>query len=126
MLRRGGELDGARVLSPAIIKLATTNQTGEMPNNRWTYARELHGWDEFPAYLGLSFMLRGEGIFPAPFGTTASAGTFGGLGAGSAMFWIDPERDLSFVFLSAGLLEESANMHRFQRLSDLVLASVVK
>ena len=47
------------------------------------------------------------------------------LGAGSSMFWVDPERDLTFVLLTAGLLEETANLDRCQRLSDLVQAAVV-
>jgi CubicO group peptidase (beta-lactamase class C family) len=125
MLRLGGELDGARILSPAIIELATTNHTGLKPNSLWNYARELRGWDEFPAYLGLSFFLRGEGVFPTYFGTMASPGTFGGIGAGSTIFWVDPERDLTFVCLTTGLLEESHSVDRFQRLSDLVHAAVV-
>lgn len=124
-LRRGGELDGVRLLSPAIVRLATTNHTALRPNNLWNYAREMRGWDEVPAFLGLSFFLRGSGIFPTPFGLTASPGTFGGLGAGSAMFSVDPERDVTFVCLTAGLLEETRSMERFQRLSDLALAAVV-
>jgi len=125
MLRRDGELDGVRVLSPAMIELATTNHTGLEPNDIFDHAREIHGWDPFPAYLGLSFFLRGEGIFPTPLGTTASPETFGGLGAGSTVFWVDPERDLTFVLLTAGLLEEGACMLRHQRLSDMVIAAVV-
>jgi len=124
-LRCGGVLDGMRILSPAILELATTNHTGLRPNNLWNYARELRGWDEFPAFLGLSFFLRGSGIFPTYFGTLASPGTFGGIGAGSALFWVDPERDLTFVCLTAGLLEESHSLERFQRLSDLVHAAVI-
>jgi CubicO group peptidase (beta-lactamase class C family) len=126
MLRLGGELEGARILSPAIIELATTNHTGLKPNSLWNYACESRGWDAFPAYLGLSFFLRGEGIFPTYFGTMASPGTFGGIGAGSTLFWIDPERDLTFVCLTTGLLEESHSVDRFQRLSDLVQAAVVE
>jgi CubicO group peptidase (beta-lactamase class C family) len=125
MLRRGGELDGARVLSKAIVELATQNHTGQLPNRLFDYFREARGWDEFPAYLGLGFFLRGSGIFPTPFGVTSSPRSFGGLGAGSTMFLVDPERDLSFVCLTSGLLEESRNFERLQRLSDLVLASIV-
>jgi len=124
MLRCGGELDGKRFLSPAILRLAITNQTGTNRNDIFDYARETYGWPEFPAYLGLSFFLRGEGLFPTPLGLTTSQGTFAGLGAGSTMFWVDPERDLTFVCLTAGLLEEAASMLRFQRLSDLVVAAV--
>jgi CubicO group peptidase (beta-lactamase class C family) len=124
-LRRGGELDGARILGPTILQLATTNQTGQLPNLLLNYAREMRGWDDFPAYIGLTFWLRGEGIFPAPFGTLASPGTFGHLGAGTAMYWVDPARELVFVCLTAGAMEESYSMERFQRLSDLVHAAVI-
>ena len=55
----------------------------------------------------------------------ASPRTFGGIGAGSALFWVDPERDLTFVCLTSGFLEETRSMDRFQRLSDLAIAAVV-
>ena len=124
MLRRGGELGGTRILSPEMVKAATTNHTGELPNHIFDYAREMHGWPVWPAYLGLSFFLRGEGTFPTYLGVNTSPGTFAGLGAGSNMFWVDPERDLTFVLLTAGLLEEKNNTLRHQRLSDLVVAAV--
>jgi CubicO group peptidase (beta-lactamase class C family) len=60
-----------------------------------------------------------------PFGATASSGTFGGLGSGSTIFWVDPRRDLTFVCLTSGVLEDSRNFERMQRLSDLALAAVV-
>ena len=123
-LRRGGELEGARVLSPAILDLSTCNHTGTEPNHLFDYMRELRGWDEFPAFLGLGFFVRGEGIFPMPFGLTASPRTFGGLGAGSTMFLVDPERELVFVCLTVGLVEESRNFDRLQRLSDLVFSAI--
>jgi CubicO group peptidase (beta-lactamase class C family) len=124
-LRRGGELDGRRVLSPAIIRLAVTNQTGDRPNGFYAFACEQRGWEPWPANIGLSFFLRGAGIYPSYFGLTSSPHTFGGLGAGSAMFWVDPERDLTFVCLTAGLVEETRHLDRSQRLSDLVQAAVV-
>jgi CubicO group peptidase (beta-lactamase class C family) len=125
MYRRSGEFEGKRFLAPALVRLATTNHTGTHRNDLYDYAREEYGWPEFPAYIGLSFFLRGEGIFPTPLGLTTSPGTFAGLGAGSTLFWVDPERDLTFVCLTAGLLEEAASESRFQRLSDLVVASVM-
>ncbi len=124
VLRRGGELDGARILSPALLKLAITSHTGSEPNHLFDSWCETRGWESFPAFIGLGFFLRGEGIFPMPFGLTASSSTFGGLGAGSTMFWVDPERDLAFVCLTTGLMEDSRNFERLQRLSDLVLAAV--
>lgn len=125
-LRRGGELDGVRLLSPSTIRLMTTNQTGDMPNGIWDYARAMRGWPTFPAYLGYGFFLRGEGAyFPTPFGLTSSAATFGGFGAGSNAFWVDPERELVYVFLSSGLMRETESTLRHQRVSDLVQSAVV-
>jgi CubicO group peptidase (beta-lactamase class C family) len=124
-LRSGGALDGARILAPAMLRLATTNHTGRRPNLLWSYARELRGWPEFPAFMGLTFWLRGDGVFPTPFGTLASPGTFGHCGAGTTMFWVDPERELVFVCLTVGAIEETRSVERFQRLSDLVHAAVI-
>lgn len=125
MLRRGGELDGHRMLSPLTVELASTNYTGEKVNDLWTVAREDRGWPEFPAFLSTGFTLRGTGVFPHCFGTLASPRTFGQIGAGSTIFWVDPARDMTFVGLTAGLLEESYSMERWQRLSDIALSSIV-
>ncbi len=125
MLRREGELDGHRLLAPSMVRLATTNQTGDLPNGFYAFACEQRGWDPFPANIGLTFFLRGDGVFPTYLGVASSPRTFAGLGAGSSMYWVDPERDLTFVMLSAGLLEETHNLERCQRLSDLVQAAVV-
>jgi CubicO group peptidase (beta-lactamase class C family) len=125
MLRRGGELDGARVLSPATIDYATRNQTGERPNELWNYTTGFRGWDPFPAYLGIGFFLRGERPTPGPFGSLNSPRTYGGIGAGSTAFWVDPERDVSFAFASTGLMEDSFHLERVARLSDQVISSLV-
>jgi len=124
--RRGGELDGVRLLSPSTVRLMATNQTGDLPNGLWDYARAMLGWPDFPASLGYGFFVRGEGSwYPTPFGLTASPDTFGGFGAGSNCFWVDPMRDLTCVFLSAGLMRETQSTLRHQRIGDLVQAAVV-
>jgi CubicO group peptidase (beta-lactamase class C family) len=125
MFRRGGELDGQRVLSPATIEYCARNHTGEMPNQLWNYATGMRGWDPFPAYLGIGLFLRGEKPIPGPFGAFNSARTYGGFGAGSTAFWVDPERELTFAFLSTGLMEDSYHVERLARLSDLVVAALV-
>jgi CubicO group peptidase (beta-lactamase class C family) len=124
--RRGGELDGVRILAPSTIRVMTTNQTGALANGLWDYARATLAWPDFPAYLGYGFFLRGEGAwFPTAFGTTSSPATYGGFGAGSNAFWVDPERNLVFVFLSAGLMAETSSFLRHQKLSDLVQAALL-
>ena len=125
MLRRGGELDGVRILAPATIESVQVNRTGDEPNTIWAYAEAMRGWSPFPANLGLGFFLRGEGVFPTPFGLLASPATFGGFGAGSSAFWIDPVTDVTYAFMSSGLMEDSYSIERHMRLADLVHAALI-
>jgi CubicO group peptidase (beta-lactamase class C family) len=126
MLRRGGELDGHRILSPSMIELATRNHTGTRRNEIFDPILEMRGWEPWPAYLGLGFFIRGEEVIPGPFGNLNSPRTFGGMGAGSTCFWVDPAQDLTFVLLTSGLMEDSRHLERMQRISDLVLSSSVE
>jgi CubicO group peptidase (beta-lactamase class C family) len=125
MLRRGGTLDGVRILSPATVESFQVIRSGDEPNTIWAYAEAMRGWAPFPANLGYGFFLRGEGAFPTPFGLLASPATFGGFGAGSTAFWIDPASDVTYVFLSSGLMEDSYSIERHMRLSDLVHAALI-
>jgi CubicO group peptidase (beta-lactamase class C family) len=123
MLRLGGTLEGQRILSPAMLRLATTNRTGDKPNELYKSIAINHGWDPYPAYIGLGFGLSGEQICPNLFGTLTSPGTFGHYGSGSTLFWVDPELDMSFVCLSAGVMQSAPNIERFQRLSDIAASA---
>jgi CubicO group peptidase (beta-lactamase class C family) len=125
MLRRQGELDGVRVLSPAILDLATTLHTGDLPNDLYRMLAEARGWDVPPGNFGLGFALRGTGTHASFFGATTSPRTHGNYGAGSTLFWVDPARQLTFVCLTAGVMEESENVLRFQRLSSMAAAAAV-
>ena len=130
MLRRGGELDGARLLSPAMLALARQVHTGTMPNELYKRVAENAGWQVPPANQGIGFQVRGpmggdRGVFHHLFGTLASPETHGNYGAGSTMFWVDPERDVSFALCSAGVMTQAANIERCQKLSDLVLSAMV-
>ena len=123
MLRNGGELEGMRILSPALLEQATLNRTGDRPNELYKALALARGWEPYPAYIGLGFFLRGEAICHHQFGTLASPRTFGHTGAGSTIFWVDPRLDLTFVCLTAGVMNEADNVERFQRLSDMALAA---
>ena len=70
--------------------------------------------------------MRGEGNLPGLFSVMNSPRTFGGFGAGSTGFTIDPERDLTLAFLSSGLMEDSYHFERVARLATLVLAAIVE
>jgi CubicO group peptidase (beta-lactamase class C family) len=125
MLRRGGELDGARIISPAILDAATRNWTGDKPNELYKQLVLARGWEPYPAYLGLGFGLRGELICHHLFGTLTSPRTFGNYGAGSSLFWVDPERQMTFVCLTAGVMNGVDNIERFQRLSDIAVSAAL-
>ena len=125
MLRRGGELDGARVLSSRMIRLARQVHTGDMPNELYRRVALSAGWQVPPANQGIGFQVRGTGVFQHLFGQLASPETFGNYGAGSTMFWVDPEADVSFSFLSAGVMTQAANIERMGRLSDIALSAML-
>jgi CubicO group peptidase (beta-lactamase class C family) len=125
-LRLGGALEGGRILSPATVQLMRQNHTGDRPNGMMNSSRALHGMAPFPAYLGLGLFLRGTGIFPSHMASLASPSTFGGWGLGSMGFWVDPEREVTFVMLTAGIMERIRNLLRFQRIGDMVLSSLVE
>lgn len=125
MLRCGGELDGNRIISPAMLDLATRNWTGDKPNGMFKEVALAQGWDVSPAYLGLGFLLRGDSIMHLHYGSLASPRTFGNMGAGSSLFWVDPERQMTFVLLSSGVMNEPANMRRCRKLSDMAVAAVL-
>lgn len=125
MLRRGGELDGARVLSPVTTEQMRVNRTGEKINQLHGKAAIMRGWDPMPAYSGLGVFLRGGSVCHHQFGALTSPQTFGQHGQGSALYWVDPLHQVTFVFLSHGVMPEGESIERFQRLSDLVITSVV-
>ena len=125
MLRRGGELDGQRILSPAMLDLATTNQTGTSPNSLYAGIAIARGWEVPPGNFGLGFALSGTGTHASFFGSTTSPRTHGNYGAGSTLFWVDPELDLTFSCLTAGVMDEGDNVIRFQRLSTMAAAAAV-
>jgi|LNFM01.1.fsa_nt_gb CubicO group peptidase (beta-lactamase class C family) len=125
MLARGGELDGVRILSPRTLAYCAQNHTGDRRNVLFDYARDTRGWAPWPANIGIGFFVRGSGIQPGPLSNFSSPQTFCGWGAGSTCFWVDPVSELTFSFLSTGLMEETYHCERLQRLADLVVTALV-
>jgi CubicO group peptidase (beta-lactamase class C family) len=123
MFRSGGTANGVRFISPAMIEMATRNWTGEMVNELYAARGRAEGIDPAPAYIGLGFSVRGTALCPHMFGTLASARSFGNYGAGTSLFWVDPERDITFACLTAGVMGHNANMRRFQKIGDMVISA---
>ncbi|GAA5033810.1 serine hydrolase domain-containing protein [Microbacterium fluvii] len=124
-VRRRGEVGGRRLVSTAVMDQATRSHTGDVPNDLYAQMAVARGWEIPAANFGLGFSLSGEGTYPNFFGPFTSPRTHGNYGAGSSLFWVDPERDLTFVFLSAGVMEESENVARFQKLSTMAVSAAV-
>ena len=82
MIRRGGAIDGVRILSPRTVALMTTNQVGTLhsPN-------------------GLGFGLGFETTDRYGANGMDSAGAYGWAGAYSSTYRVDPESHLVIVFM---------------------------
>ncbi|MBU1374856.1 MAG: beta-lactamase family protein [Alphaproteobacteria bacterium] len=91
MLAGGGQLDGARILSPASVKLMGTNAipkvAWDLPNGNGINFGEAIGY-------GLGVMVVAD---PARAGSLEGAGTMSWDGAASTWFWVDPTNDVVFV-----------------------------
>jgi CubicO group peptidase (beta-lactamase class C family) len=125
MFRREGTLDGVRILSPVTISKARRCYTDNKPNELYKTLAHRDQWEVSPASIGLGFSLRGTSMTHHMFGTQTSPATFGNYGAGSTLFWVDPELDLTFVCLSTGLLSSNQNIVRFHRLADIAASAVI-
>lgn len=125
MLRRKGEVNGEQLIGKAIIEQATTLQTGDMMNDLYTMVNSEMGWAAPKGNIGLGVILSGTGPVPNFFGPFTSPNAFGNNGAGSTLFWVDPDNQVSFVFLSAGVMDEAKNVERFQRISTMISAAIV-
>jgi CubicO group peptidase (beta-lactamase class C family) len=125
MLRRGGEYNGARILSPVTLERTRVDETPRMINQLYGRNAVARGWEPAPAYLSIGFSLSGDKICHQQMGTLTSPQTFGQHGQGSTLYWVDPKWDVTFVCLSNGVMIEGENYERFQKLSDIAITSVV-
>ena len=82
MIRRGGAIDGVRILSPRTVALMTTNQVGT-----------LHS----PTGLGYGLGFETTDRYGA--NGLDSAGAFGWAGAYSSTYRVDPESHLVICFM---------------------------
>jgi CubicO group peptidase (beta-lactamase class C family) len=86
MLLNGGELDGARILSPTTVEIMIANQIGELTIT----------WPDFGDKFGLGFAIRTE---RGGSDESESIGTYGWIGLYDTAFWIDPEEQMFGVLM---------------------------
>lgn len=89
MMLNGGELDGARLLSPTTVRLMTSNHIGDLASTG-------------PVPPGLGGFGLGFAIDAAPTyeGELGSQGTYQWRGLFNTMFWVDPEQDLIGIMMT--------------------------
>jgi CubicO group peptidase (beta-lactamase class C family) len=120
MLLNGGELDGARLLSPRTLRYMTQNH---LPGGADLAAFGRPVFAE-TRYNGVGFGLGfGVVVDPVAYRTLTSAGEFHWGGMASTLFWVDPAEDLTVVFMTQ-LLPSNTYPIRSQ-LRQLVYQSLV-
>src|SRR4051794_12011343 len=120
MLLRGGELDGARLLSPRTVRFMTRNH---LPGNAdlQQFGRPLYAETRFDGVgFGLGFAVVMD---PAAYKVIASPGEFNWGGMASTAFWVDRAEQLTVVFMTQ-LMPSSTYALRPQ-LRQLVYQAVV-
>ena len=112
ILRRGGELDGVRIMRSETLKAAVTEARRLRPD----VATGL-----MPLRWGTGYML-GSNRF-GPFGRNAPA-AFGHTGLTNVVVWADPERRLSVGLISSGKPGRHPEAGRYTALLDRITAEI--
>jgi CubicO group peptidase (beta-lactamase class C family) len=120
MLRRGGELDGARIIGPRTLRYMTTNH---LPGGQ-DLASIARGSFSETRYEGVGFGLGfSVTIDPAKAQVPSSVGEFGWGGMASTAFWVDPVEELVVVFLTQ--LVPSSTFNFRGQLKSIVYGALV-
>jgi CubicO group peptidase (beta-lactamase class C family) len=101
MIRRGGELDGVRLLSPRSVALMTSNQIGTI------YSQSAKG---------LGFGLAFESVDRYGANGMASVGSFAWGGAYATRYHVDPEVRMTLVFMMQVIPSTTDVREKFQNL----------
>lgn len=110
--RRGGELDGVRVLRPETLRAATAECRRLRPDVATGLA---------PIRWGTGFMLGSKRF--GPFGRNAPA-AFGHTGLTNVVVWTDPQRGLAAGLVSSGKPGRHPEAGRFTALLDTITAEI--
>ncbi|MEU5539156.1 serine hydrolase domain-containing protein [Streptomyces sp. NPDC020362] len=97
MLRRGGELDGTRLLSPGTVAEMTRNQLPGGADRR-SFGAPAHQ-ERSNEGLGFGFNVS-VAVDPARTLAPQGLGTYGWTGVATTAFWVDPGRDLTVQFMT--------------------------
>jgi CubicO group peptidase (beta-lactamase class C family) len=119
MLRRGGELDGARILGPRTLALMTRNH---LAGGKDLTEMAIGAFSE-TAYEGIGFGLGFATTLDQVAAGTMGEGDFYWGGAASTIFWVDPKEDLVAIFMTQ--LMPSATFNFRGQLKSIIYSSIV-
>ncbi|MGE3076417.1 MAG: serine hydrolase domain-containing protein [Dehalococcoidia bacterium] len=120
MLRRGGELDRARILGPRTIDLMRQNH---LAGGKGDLASMAIGAFSETAYEGVGFGLGFATTLGQVEAGTLGAGDYYWGGAASTIFWVDPHEDLVAIFMTQ--LMPSATFNFRGQLKNIIYSSIV-
>jgi len=117
MMMNGGRLDGARILSPATVRLMTSDHLGSFIATPMQPGELLLGVKGYT--FGLGFAVRqGDGVAGVP----GSAGDYTWAGYAGTYFWVDPKESLTGVLMTQAPSPQRAYFRKLLR--QLVYASI--
>ena len=118
MLRRGGELDGVRILGNRTLRLMTMNH---LPEGQDLASVAMEGFTE-TAYDGVGFGLGFASTLDEVAAMNISAGDYYWGGAASTIFWVDPVENLYVIFMTQ--LMPSATFNFRGQLKNIIYAAI--
>ncbi len=122
MLRRGGELDGVRLIGPKTLAFMRLNH---LPEGSDLADLALPGMFSEAAYQGLGFGLGfAVNTSPARYGVTSSLGEYSWGGMASTAFWVDPVEDVCVVFMTQLMPSSTYPIRR--ELRTMVNAAIIE
>ncbi|CAN5175492.1 serine hydrolase domain-containing protein [soil metagenome] len=120
MLRRGGELDGARIISSRTLDLMRMNH---LPGGSDLAAIALGGFSE-SAYEGVGFGLGFASTLDQVKTQSLGIGDYYWGGAASTIFWVDPVEDMTVIFLTQ--LLPSATFNFRGQLKSIIYGAIAE
>ena len=119
MLRRGGELDGTRIIGPRTLAFMTRNHLVDGQSLAELALDSFSETTPLGVGFGLGFAMTTDGVRA---GTPSEGDYFWG-GAASTAFWVDPVQDLVVIFLTQ--LMPSSTFNFRGQLRSLVYSAIV-
>jgi CubicO group peptidase (beta-lactamase class C family) len=121
MLRRGGELDGVRILGPRTVRYMTTNH---LPGGADIAALATESSFSETRSEGVGFGLGFHvNLDPVRTQVPGSVGEYGWGGMASTAFWVDPAEELIVVFMTQLVPSTALNIRT--ELKSIVYAAIV-